>query len=300
MTAESALDPMLKSPLAVGAIGLLLVVGLGALQRGRGLVRDTTLTAAWGWAVAAVVAVGGMELLHWLIGGEPATGTVSLTRYLAALLTLGPAMSVLGAKRPQHRGWQFIVFSLLVVLALPAAQAAMFRPGAALVLPPAWAVFLGVLLIVGVVNHLPSRFGVPSFLSGLGQFALFTPYQPWWDVPRPELWPAIGLVLIVTAAVLAVSMPCKPATSRLPLDRLWLDFRDLVGMAWGLRVAERFNGTARTQGWNVTLHWHGLADVSGGQPSLSPEVEQAAQRSLASLVGLFAAPTWIADRLGET
>ncbi|MGC4007234.1 MAG: hypothetical protein QM811_30535 [Pirellulales bacterium] len=39
--------------------------------------------------------------------------------YLAATSTLLPAMAILGAKRPQHVGWQWIVLALWATLVWP-------------------------------------------------------------------------------------------------------------------------------------------------------------------------------------
>lgn len=280
-------------------LAILLMAGGAALAAGRAIVQGTTLVAAWAWAVIALGGVVAVEAGAILAIESPAPAWVSVLRYSAALLTLGPAMAVLGAKRPQHRAWQFIVLSLLVVLALPAWQALAFGFGSSFVLPPAWAVFLGALVAVGTINHLPTRFAASSVLTGAGQACLLANYQPWFTVASPDILSCVGLSLLVLAAVAAAVRRSLNRHDLSPLDRLWLDFRDLVGTAWGLRIVERFNAESRRQGWNITLSWHGLADDSGEKPALSPEVEQAARRSLVSLVGLFASPSWIAERLPE-
>lgn len=278
-----------------------MAAGAAALGRVRVLVRGTTLVAAWTWAVAALGAVAAVELAARLALLPEASAWLAVLRYTAALATLAPAMSVLGAKRPQQRAWQFIVGSLLVVLVLPAAQAVVFRPGGTFTLPPAWALFLAALVLVGAANHLPTRFGAASALAAAGQACLLVNFQPWLPLPWAEAWPTIGLTLGAAAAVTAAGVVGRPRSSATqPLDRLWLDFRDLVGAAWGLRVAERFNQTARRQGWPVVLAWQGLAAVGQEKAAISPEVQQAARRNLVSLVGLFAGPEWIAQRLEET
>ncbi len=47
---------------------------------------------------------------------------LAIDRYLVAITTFLPGMAVLGAKRPQHWGWQFIVATLWVTLAWPALE----------------------------------------------------------------------------------------------------------------------------------------------------------------------------------
>ena len=54
---------------------------------------------------------------------------MAIHRVVVAALSVCPTMSLLGAKRPQHGVWQFIVGALAAVLALPTASAVLIRPG---------------------------------------------------------------------------------------------------------------------------------------------------------------------------
>ena len=84
-----------------------------------------------------------------------------------------------------------------------------------------------------------------------------------------------------------------------PLDRLWRDFCNLYGLAWGLRVAERFNASAAANRWPVTLTWRGFRSPSGdGSPGLSAAEREAVAENLASWLRRFVEPTWIAERVG--
>ena len=77
--------------------------------------------------------------------------------------------------------------------------------------------------------------------------------------------------------------------ARQPLDRLWLDFRDLVGTLWALRVAERINTASAQCGWSARLGWHGWT-LDGPPPA-------AMERSLRMLLRRFVSPQWIDQRL---
>src|SRR5438132_5998673 len=105
------------------------IVGLVALGLVRPRLRGTTLLAPWWWSLFSLAAVMSVETM---LGSSSAGGDVRwapAARYAAAVTTFGPIMAVLGAKRPQDRAWQFIVLSLLVVLALPSGEALAFRDG---------------------------------------------------------------------------------------------------------------------------------------------------------------------------
>ncbi len=59
-------------------------------------------------------------------GGKPDPSWAAPARYIAAMSTFSPIMALLGAKRPQDRGWQFIVATLWAILSLPACEWLLF------------------------------------------------------------------------------------------------------------------------------------------------------------------------------
>ena len=71
-------------------------------------------------------------------------------------------MAILGAKRPQNIGWQFIVGSLWIVLILPAADNVLLWRGGQLNIGAVREWFLTVLLFVGLSNYLLTRYGLTS------------------------------------------------------------------------------------------------------------------------------------------
>ena len=187
------------------------------------------------------------------------------------------------------------------MLALPAGQALLLRPGEPLNVHPLWSWFLALLIVVGAANYLPTRFGVPAVLVALGQTLLAWRQLPWGGGSTAEWSGLAGLGLVAAGAGTAAWLVPRARTKSDPLDRLWLDFRDWFGVVWGLRIAERVNASAAMYGWNVRLSWQGL--VSSNQPT-DPGLESGSQttaaeleRSLCTLLRRFVSEEWIDQRL---
>ena len=132
-------------------------------------------------------------------------------RYLAAVATLCPSVAVLGAKRPQDRGWQFIVASLWLVAALPSLQQWFARPNAALDLHVAWRWFLLILIAIGLFNILPTRYWPTSLLTAAGQACLLTRHLPLadsWSIANHQyLWPLGAVLWCVAVALWGFDLP---------------------------------------------------------------------------------------------
>src|SRR6188768_3774482 len=97
---------------AAAAIGAALAAGsiLLGLWNYRPAIAETTLVSAAWWTAATAAAIAGVELAHVAI---PLDGTwLAPLRFCAAVLSFCPFVSVLGAKRPQHLAWNFVVLSL--------------------------------------------------------------------------------------------------------------------------------------------------------------------------------------------
>src|SRR3954447_22220705 len=154
---------LLISALALTATGLLF------LWLQRGALSGTTLVAPWWWSVVSLFALTSAELATALStsAGDPSTAAL---RYIAAMSTFCPIMALLGAKRPQDVGWQFIVFSLWVVLALPGLEWLLL--GRVQELHPAPVAFLVLLIAIGAINGVDTRLMPASLLLAVGQGAL--------------------------------------------------------------------------------------------------------------------------------
>lgn len=284
----------------VAAIAALLAAGsifLG-LWNQRRVLKETTLVSAAGWCAAAAAAIAAVEVLEAL-SGEPASW-ISPLRFCAAALVLCPIVSVLGSKRPQHRPWNFVVLSLWGVLSLNALTALAMQRGGGYVLGDARAWLLWVLIFMGLANYLPTRNWSAALFIAIGQVLLFAPHLP---LLRGAIWlqrlpamPSLALVFFaVGLAVVRWSSNSTRIKERVQsFDRLWLDFRDLFGLLWGLRMQERVNAASTAAKWGVQLNWDGL------EPGELPaQHRQPLRQAMTGLLRRFVSHEWIAARLEE-
>ena len=265
----------------------------------RAAVSQTTLVSAAGWAAVATVAIAGVEF--WRVAFPQVGPWLSPVRFCVAVLSFCPFVSLLGAKRPQHLAWNFVVMSLWGIVSLSALTALALQRSDRFVLGDARAWLLWVLILMGLINYLPTRNRFAALGMALGQGLLFTPHLP---LLRDNPWLANlaagpSLALLVFAIALAVARPgmkvsnqqTKPATAE-AFDRLWLDFRDLFGMLWGLRLQERVNAASKAGEWKVELEWNGFSSQG-----ISPKHREALRQAMAGLLRRFVSHEWIAARL---
>ncbi|NDC63599.1 MAG: hypothetical protein EBZ59_06345 [Planctomycetia bacterium] len=227
-----------------------------------------------------------------------APAAASAARLAVAAVSTCPAMSLLGAKRPQHAVWQFIVASLAVVLSLPAVAAVLIRPDGLPDVHLLERAFLLVLALVGWMNFAATRRGPAATLVTAGQLAILRPFLPGLAaadaMPQPAL-DCVGGWLIATGAVLALARQRHPAPPRSrPADRVdppYLALRETLGAAWALRVAERFDAVAISRGWPCRLRFDGLE--AGGDPA-DDSWHRDALRAFRSLMHRFVTDDWLA------
>lgn len=278
-----------------------------SLARSHKRLFGTTLVAPWFWSCLALAVVSLGTVFEEFGGAKFEPQAVAHVRYLSAITTLAPIVALLGAKRPQDRAWQWIVFSLLALLALPSLKAIAFDGGAAPDPHAAWRWLIAIICLAGLFNYLPTRFAPSAILFFVGQLLLLAEYLPGsiWRVVVG--WRLLGLILLSAAVVVAYLRSGRRRRSASPEDRLWLDFRDAFGALWALRVAERFNATAAQNGWKLWLSWSGLKTTQAdGEASrdnkadaLPAELRPAVHQALKSLLWRFLSAEWIADRLGS-
>jgi len=247
-------------------------------------------------------------LIAWHSDGSPPRGA-GLWRYCAAAGTFCPLMAVLGAKRPQDRGWQWVVGALWVVLLVPALQTIAARSGVELELYGVWRLLLVALIAMGVLNYLPTRFAIPALLFAAGQLLLLGSYLFGLKDPRGTQSCGLGLMLLAAAAVVAIGGKRKTQggertdtgalgadasiVSMSNLSLRWLRFRDAWGAFWALRIMQRVNQTAELSGWPVRLEWsHGFVPKKEAvEPEQPPLIDGATasqvQQSLDTLLRRF-------------
>lgn len=242
------------------AAGLALAAAAAALVLWRRAL-GTTLVAPAAWAVAAALAVAAVEAM--LARQPELSGTLaaSLWRYAAAVGAFCPLVAVLGAKRPQDRGWQWVVLSLWAVLLVPAGQALAAPTGNRLELFAAWRLVLWGLAAMGLLNYLPTRHAVAACLAACGQVGLLAPQLLGVSGDDEAKWRLGGVAALLLAwALVGLRRPkSSPATTDLEgFNARWLNFRNAWGAFWALRVLQRANQTAEAANWPVRLEWTGF------------------------------------------
>jgi hypothetical protein len=208
-------------------------------------------------------------------------------------------MSILGAKRPQHGVWQFIVATLACVLAMPAVTAVLVRPGSAPDLHLIERCFLPLLVVVGWLNYVATRRTVAVSLVSVGQLGLMWKFLP--EVgERAPLAPDIdagAAVLVASGAALAAAQTVlwpvglkKMHAFAGTFDRPVLALRETLGAVWTLRIAERFNGVAVERRWPCRLHFRGVVVEDG---PATGRWEEDATRCIRSLLRRFVSVAWL-------
>jgi hypothetical protein len=248
--------------------------------------RGTALRPALVWAGLAIVAAITAVLLgsHEPIdGGRPGAGRLTYLSTLAVMAALG---SVLNARAPGGRVWAGLMAILVLVFLIPWLEGPwrMRRAGGLtlLHLDAPWTIFYLFLVIVGVTNYLPTRFGAAAGLSALGFLLEYLGLTrgDWPASRRAMLWAWSSWSLAASAFAADWGGRRAPA-ARTPLERLWFWFRDLWGVVWALRILERFNRTAELKAWPIRLGWFGLEPAgtptsAGPHPAGRPSAGEAA------------------------
>lgn len=244
---------------ALGALLILFALCFCAMLRLKG----TTLRAPAVWALVSTASL-------LLVAIQPSMSDAS--RFAAAATTLCPIMAVLGAKRPQDKGWQWVVATLWLVLVWPAGQALLMHSGE-LQLFAAWKLFLAALIALGPLNYLPTGYWLASLLMAAGQIALVINFLR--DVSDESTeWPfPVAAACLLLAAAIVVwrtrdtrdSAPGKQSLHAYSAQ--WLRFRDAYGAFWALRILGRVNETAELRHWPMRLTWQGLEIADNASPT---------------------------------
>jgi len=276
----------------------------GAATVGMLMARGSTAVPAAAWGVAAAAAFAAESLLNaWDRGGDPATAACA--RLVVVSLSLCPILALLGAKRPQHGVWQFIVAALAAVLAMPAASAVLVRPGSSPDVHPLERWLVLVLTLAAGINFLATRHAVAAWLVVGGQLLLARSVLPFGTAgAAPGMTDTLAAWLVAGGAVLAmVQSWAWPIRTReraargdhpeatAAIDAWFLPLRETLGSAWMLRIRERFNAEAAARGWPCRLEYDGL-HVADRHRCHAWQAD--AVRMARSLVRRFVSPEWLA------
>jgi hypothetical protein len=167
-------------------------------------------------------------------------------------------------------------------------------------LDPPWTIFYGLLVLVGVTNYLPTRFGIAAICLALAFFFeyLGLTQVEWPADRRAAIWSWVTWSFALSVWVARWRAGHSPA-ARASVERLWFWFRDHWGVVWALRVCERFNREAALVGWPVRLSWFGLEPADPLRSDEGPSCPPEAEAAFRGLVRRFARP-WRLDLASGT
>jgi hypothetical protein len=252
----------------------------------------------WGGLALACFAIAQLvSLSEPLAAGRPLAGRIT---YVAVLALLAALVSVLNARTPGERVWAGLMVLLVVVFLIPwlEEQTRLRRAHglSQLHLDAPWTIFFGLVVLVGLTNYLPTRFGLAAVCFGL-VFALeylgLTRVE-WPAERRAALWSWTAWSCALGVWVADRSEAWAPA-ARAPCEQLWFWFRDHWGVVWALRVRERFNRSAELLHWPVKLSWFGFEPVDVNASDAVTTPPQEAEAALRGLIRRFAQP-WRLDQ----
>jgi hypothetical protein len=275
------------APLGVAAALAMALLPLMRAWRGA---RDTALRSAvvWGFASITVGVIAQVcAALEPLEVGRPAAGHLQYVSVLAALAGL---ISVLNARSPGSGAWAILMGLLVLVLLIPWLESFLLLRNAAglgrLRLVAPWSLFYGLLVVAGVTNYLPTRYGPAALVlaAGFGLEYLALAHTEWNPARRGDAWPLVAWFQALAAA-LADGRARRRAEARNGLEAVWLWFRDHWGVVWALRIQERFNRAAEAAAWPIRLSWYGVVPVSA---SAGAEIPEEAATTLLGLLRRFA------------
>ena len=298
--------PLAASRWALACAGAV-VAGIIAVRAARGARGSTAVPAAlWGVAACAGLAFDCGLRAGGLVTQPSAAASL---RLLTTALMVCPAMSLLGAKRPQHGVWQLIVASLAVILLLPALSTLLARPGSVPDMHLLGRGFLLLLAAVGWMNFVATRSGLAATLVFLGQLLVIRGFLPLvdtenafppngssaasiaaaWDIAAA--WSmACGGLLAWIGAVRTRRANSPPATFAAAVDPAYRALRETLGAAWALRIAERFDAIATSRGWPCRLSFQGVCPADA---PIDGPWQHDARRALAALLRRFVTPAWL-------
>ena len=269
------------------------VVGVAGLLLARGKIQGTTLVWPWAWTVAAIAAVTLCEAVIGVVDHAAGVGWAPALRYAAALVTLCPFISLLGARRPHDGAWQFIVGCFWLVFVLPAVTTVLAGRSQSLDLHAVWGWFLWLLILGGAVNMLATRSWLSAAATAVAQALLLAPQLPPAGGELNATGRGVALTLVAAAPLLAWIACRRTDLNVAPWNRAWLDFRDLFGVAWSLRAMERFNTAARLAGWDCNLGWFGF---NAAAEDSAVVLHGPAQTAFVNVLRRFVSPKWLKER----
>jgi hypothetical protein len=220
-------------------------------------------------------------------------------RFTAVSLSFCSVVALLGAKRPQQKAWNLVVVSLWAIVALPAAENVFLHRGQALEMGDARGWFLWILILLGPINFIPTRYWLASLILASGQIVALGQHLALLRRPVTSQLELVGLLLGAGALVIAWVASRRKSVAPNPYDAMWLDFRDTFGLLWGLRVQERVNAEAHKNGLEIELSWSGFRRPRSDEPldEIEPTIEPELRTVFRAVLRRFVSGDWIAERI---
>ncbi|MDX1970065.1 MAG: hypothetical protein SFV23_23025 [Planctomycetaceae bacterium] len=265
--------------------------------RTREVVHGTTLVTVTPWAAAAI----GLWVLFSALGiSHPHAAWRTHLAYFACVVSLTPAIGVLGARRPTCRAWPaFVLLPMVVVLAWPLASlgwsALVLRT---LELETPQVVIFALVTVMGFGNYVGTRLTGSACLAAAALVLIplgHSRLQGWTDDQKlmTETASVIGLAM---ASLRALRILRQRSSARSRFDRVWEDFVVRFGMVWSRRLLDRLQVLARKESWTCEVTplgfvWPDQSDAA---------TEAAVEHALRWLLRRFVDPAWLDERLGAT
>jgi hypothetical protein len=256
----------------------------------------TALRPALLWTAASLTLFFAAQLVA--IFEPPGGGRTAAARlsYLAVLALLSALVFVLNARMPGDRVWAILTVVLVLVFLIPFLE----EPGrlrrapalGRLHLDAPWSLFYAFIVVVGVTNYVPTRYGAAAAVLALAFLLEYVGLaHPEWPGGRHAFvgsWVSWHVALAVWVAHWCGSRGPGAGSE---CERLWFWFRDHWGVVWALRVMERFNREAALLDWPARLTWFGLELIAAGPHGPdAPAVPEKAAATLRGLLRRFAHP----------
>jgi hypothetical protein len=276
------------------------------MTRARPCLRGTTVTGAGAWLVVALVAWILTAVLQSTLpfrGPETLPGISTRLNYFSLTLWLTPLVSVLGAKRPGVRFWNFFVLvPMLLMLNWPAFSAerdVLLNTRLDLEAPALMGFFVVLLMVLG--NYFGTIFTFPALLfCGALALGLCAGSRSLPNLTSSGLLDRAIVSLLLAGSIFWSRLILKRETKqRQGYERVWLDFRDWFGILWTRRVMDRLNQSAQSEGWQARL----TLDRIEWERDLTDEQRAATQEKMDHafrwIFRRFVDESWIDERLSE-
>ena len=236
--------------------------------------RHSTAEPARRWAIAAVLCSLATTTLQ-LAPDAVAVQIRTALLHLSVTVQLTPLISILGARRPGVRAWPwFVILPMLLVFQWPSASQVMAESaGTAVVIERPSSLGLMFVVVMGAGNYFGTRFTCAAVLGALGIFTQHFAVSEWaidLGVSPGNVWLVAAGTTVVCIAVLQTGLGTRTDAPTGLWQELWVDYRDIFGIVWARRVADRVNQFAVRESWNHRLTLDGFVSADA-EPSTQTE-----------------------------